>query len=265
MNLAISSLIIFLLLSPAIVARRLYYTRELSRDYVSRNTLQEIFSSILLAFVLHVVWICFLCISDEIDYDIIFRLLFSPDKIKDFASVTENIGKISCYFISITIISAIASHIIKGIVRSAKWDRKTNILRYDNHWLYLLSKGEIFDIKKYFRILKKNEKDIQFVLVDILVKSKETVRYTGGLLDFKLQDNNSLDYIILSAPIIKTIRLVTTTPNNEFISADEEETFESDIFIIPYSDILNINLRYLNNSELEAWNKKAEEIKAKKK
>jgi hypothetical protein len=95
MNLAISSLIIFIIVSPAILARRIYFTKELSKSFVSRNTLQEIFSSIFLSFVLHFLWSGFVeLIGHKIDYKIIFQLLFNPQAITDYSNITTNIYKI---------------------------------------------------------------------------------------------------------------------------------------------------------------------------
>ena len=76
MNLATSTFIIFLLLSPAILARRIYFTKELSKEFTVRNTLQEIFSSIFLALGLHAVWSLFaLVFTNGVDFEFILRIL----------------------------------------------------------------------------------------------------------------------------------------------------------------------------------------------
>ncbi len=238
MNIAIVSLAIFLIVSPAIIARRTYFTKELSKSFTNKNTLQEIFSAIFLAGILHSIWITFVeLIGHKIDFDILFKLLFDPRSITDYSNITDNIYKIILYFISLTATSALFSYLFRNLVRVKKWDRKTNFLRYDNNWYYLFS-GEVLDIKKYSDDDEISSDDVNHRLVDVLAKSNDSeVIYRGNLIDYQLDKNNSVEYIVLSYPMKKQNGV------NKLIT--------SNYFVIPYSEILNINLKYLSTIQTE--------------
>ncbi|WP_445720442.1 hypothetical protein [Flavobacterium sp.] len=234
MNLAISSLIIFIIVSPAILARRIYFTKELSKSFVSRNTLQEIFSSIFLSFVLHFLWSGFVeLIGYKIDYEIIFQLLFNPQAISDYSNITDSIYNIFSYFISLALISTLFGFIIRNVVRVYKLDRKSTLLRYDNTWYYIFS-GEVLDIEKYNKNKTVTSDNIEQRIVDVLTKSDEKyVLYRGSLIDYQLNDSNSVDFIVLASP------------RKQIIGEDKTKDISSNYFVIPYSEVLNINIKYL--------------------
>lgn len=234
MNLAISSLIIFIIVSPAILARRIYFTRELSKSFVSRNTLQEIFSSIFLSFILHFIWSAFVeLIGYNIDYKIIFQLLFNPQSIQDYSNITSNIYNIFSYFITLALASTLFGYFIRNTVRVSKLDRKSNLFRYDNTWYYIFS-GEVLDIEKYNKNKTITSANIGQRVVDVLTKSDEKyVLYRGSLIDYQLNDNNSVDFIVLASP------------RKQIIGETETKDISSNYFIIPYSEVLNINIKYL--------------------
>lgn len=240
MNIAIVSLAIFLIASPAIIARRTYFTKELSKSFTNKNTLQEIFSSIFLAGVLHSIWIIFVqFIGFQIDFDVLFKLLFDPRSITDYSNITNNINNIIAYFISLTIISVVISYLFRNLVRAKKWDRTTNFLRYDNNWYYLFS-GEVLDIKKYNDDDEISSDDVNHRLVDILAKSNDNeVIYRGNLIDYQLDKNNSVEYIVLSFPMKK--------------QDGQTKIISSNYFVIPYSEILNINLKYLSTIQTKGY------------
>jgi len=240
MNLAISSLIIFIIVSPAILARRIYFTRELSKSFVSRNTLQEIFSSIFLSFILHFIWSFFVeKIGYSIDYKIIFELLFNPQAITDYSDITDNIYKIFSYFISLALISTVFGYFTRNIVREFKLDRKSTLFRYDNTWYYIFS-GEVLDIEKYNENKAITSKNVDERVVDVLTKSDEKyVLYRGNLIDYQLNDSNSVDFIVLASP------------RKQIIGETETKDISSNYFIIPYSEVLNINIKYLQVETVE--------------
>lgn len=78
MNLAVSSLLILLILSPAIIARRIYFARGLSKSSSLRNTLQEIFASVFTAFILHTLGCCIAFLFGKgLDIPVMAKLLFA--------------------------------------------------------------------------------------------------------------------------------------------------------------------------------------------
>ena len=239
MNIASISLAIFLIVAPAILSRRVYFTKELSKSFTNKNTLQEIFSSIFLAGLLHSLWITVVeFIGYKIDFDIIFKLMFNARAITDYTSITDNIYNIIKYFLSLIAVSTFLSYVIRNIVRVKKLDRKWNFLRYDNNWYYLFT-GEVLDIKKYSKDNSISSDDVNQRVVDILVKTDEgQIIYRGNLVDFQLHKDNTVEYIVLSYPEKKV------NGNTKVIN--------SSYFVIPYVQVLNINLRYLSTTEEES-------------
>lgn len=235
MNIATSSLVIFLIATPAIISRRVYFTKELSKEYVSKNTLQEIFSSIFLCCILHFVWIIFVyLLGYKVNFETLFYLLFNPQKISDYSSITNYKLNIAAYFFSLIIVSTLISYLVRNLIRNLKWDRKFESLRYDNNWYYIFS-GEILDIKKYSEDDSSNK--IGVINIDVLTNSGSTeILYMGNLIDFKLK-RDSVDYIVLSNPRKK-------------IGTNPATTIKSNFFIIPYIEILNMNLRYFEAIEI---------------
>lgn len=238
MNLAISSLIIFIIVSPAILARRIYYTRELSKSFTFRNTLQEIFSAIFLSFILHFCWISVVrLLGHEVDFEVTLKLLLDPQSIKEYTTITEHIQGIFGYFISLTLMAMLVSFLIRNIIRTYKLDRTIKALRYDNNWYYIFS-GEVLDIKEYNSNPAVDSSQVNDRIVDVLTKSGDKYTlYTGNLVDYQLNANNSVDYIVLSSP------------RKQVVGEDETVDIHSNYFVIPYSEILNINIKYVNIEE----------------
>ncbi|WP_075341196.1 hypothetical protein [Tenacibaculum agarivorans] len=241
MNIAAVSLAIFIIVLPAILARRIYFTKELSKSFTDKNTLQEIFSSLFLAGFIHSFWITIVENRGyKIDFDIILKLLFNARAIDSYDSISENIYSIIKYFSSITVISVIFSYLLRNIIRYFKIDRKTNLFRYDNNWYYLFS-GEVLDITEYNSDDTISSNDINQRLVDVLTKSNsEEIIYRGTLVDYQLDKNNSVEYIVLSYPRKKVNGV--------------NKTITSNYFVIPYDEILNINLKYISTESESSEN-----------
>jgi hypothetical protein len=239
MNIATVSLAIFILLAPAILARRIYFTKELSKSFTSKNTLRELFSSVFLAGLIHSLWIIIVqSFGHKIDFEIVFKLLFDARSVNDYSNITENIYKIVSYFLSLTAIAMIGSYLFRNIVRVNGWDRKYSFLRYDNNWYYLFS-GEVWDIPAYSES-EITSADIDQRVVDILVNTDDgQTIYRGNLVDYQLNKDNGVDYIVLSYPEKKK-------------KGQSLELINSSYFIIPYNGIININLRYLITEEEQA-------------
>ncbi|MGB3591475.1 MAG: hypothetical protein WBA16_07280 [Nonlabens sp.] len=236
MNIATVSLAIFILLAPAILARRIYFTKELSKSFTSKNTLRELFSSVFLAGLLHSFWIVVVqCCGYKIDFEIVFRLLFDARSITDYTNITGNIYEVIAYFLSLTLLATIISYLFRNLVRVNAWDRQYSFLRYDNNWYYLFS-GEVWDIPTYSES-EITSADIDQRVVDILVNTDDgQTIYRGNLVDYQLNKDNGVDYIVLSYPRKKK-------------NGEDLKLINSSYFVIPYKEIVNINLRYLITEE----------------
>ena len=253
MNLAVSSLVIFVLLSPAILARRVFFTRELSKAFSARNTIQEIFSSIFLSGLLHAAGIAiFRSCGYEVDIEVVMQLLFDPQSIDDYDSITGHQAEIAGYFLLVSLGAAALSYLLRNAIRAMQWDRKWEFLRFDNTWYYLFS-GEAAQIRKYQdqRTGNANYRLPSQRFVDVLTKSGDKhYLYTGNLVDYQLGSDNRLEFIVISFPLRQRIRETEDGPI-------ARKKITSDYFVIPFTEILNVNVRYLYLEEIPS--KKSEE------
>lgn len=251
MNLATSTFIIFLLLSPAILARRIYFTKELSKEFTVRNTLQEIFSSIFLALGLHAVWSLFaLVFTNGVDFEFILRILTDSKGLTDYRSFTEHIGQIFIYFLSIYFIAVFGGYKFNKMVLKNRWDRKYEPLEFDNKWYYLIS-GKVLELARYRQHLGADYKfeNIKFRYADILVKSDENIIYSGTIVDYQLNASNSIDFIVLAKPEKIFLTRIKDALGNVTSLKEDPQNFPTAYLVIPYSDILNINLRFYETDE----------------
>lgn len=253
MNLATSTFIIFLLLSPAILARRIYFTKELSKEFTVRNTLQEIFSSIFLALGLHALW-CLLAsipiFSDGVDFGFILRILTDSKGLTVYTSFTEHIGQIFIYFFSLYAVAGYGGYKFNRIVLNNRWDRKYEPLEFDNKWYYLIS-GKVLELARYRQHLGADYKfeNIKFRYADILVKSDDNIIYSGTIVDYQLNANNSIDFIVLAKPEKIFVTKIKDALGNVTSLKEDPQNFPTAYLVIPYSDILNINLRFYETDE----------------
>ena len=128
----------------------------------------------------------------------------------------------------------------KKIVRYFKLDRKLKLFRFRNTWHYLFS-GEIFSFPKADVNLYKNKvSDIELKYVDCMVKTAEgDVIYEGVLVDYELSKEHGLEHIVLKDVKRKLFK--------DALLRDEESDFQGipgHTFIIPYAQMLNINITY---------------------
>lgn len=79
------------------------------------------------------------------------------------------------------------------------------LFRYDNTWYYIFS-GEVLDIEKYNKNKAITSKSVNERVVDVLTKSDEKyVLYRGNLIDYQLNDSNSVDFIVWHLPVNKSL------------------------------------------------------------
>ncbi len=263
MNLAASTLVIFLLVSPALIARRLYYTKELSRDFTKRNTLTEIFSSVFLTILLHALWIWVSNLKGypPVDFDFVTRLLFSADKIQNFSSLTECTNEIFKYFWTLCVAAALGGYSLKILVRTSYLDRFTKFLRYDNKWFYLIS-GEALDIKElnFHRQGRIFSKDIASIEANVYINLDDNTFFSGTIVDYQLAENNSVDYVVLTNATKNTLYALADNDGKIVYEAGDPtkkvmtkaisvDVLNSEYFVIPYSEIKSISFKYLMKSD----------------
>ncbi len=245
MNIAVSSVLIFIFLLPGIIVRRFYYTEEFSKQYFKQNFFELFLAAIIPSIFLHVFMSCIILIFGFfIDFKIIGQLLTSRDyPEKAYSNIDEYILQIVVYYILIIIFSAALGYISKKIVRHYKWDSKWKVFRFKNAWHYILT-GEFFNFHRAAFDLAEDSIDaIDFVHIDALVDTKDgTVIYDGFFVDYELSQNGGLESISLKD--VERRLLLNDSVDTIFNHKERHYKIPGHILVIPANNIININITY---------------------
>jgi hypothetical protein len=260
MNIAVSTVVIFLFLVPGILFRKFYYSDEFSAQYFKESFLGIVLSSFLPSLVIQYIWSAFVqnCLGQSIDLSVVFDLLASsPIKDETVQNIQKNGGRIFWYNTSMFVGASFGGWLSRFLIRSWKLDRRHALLRFKNHWHYILS-GEFFDIpRSAFDLIEDEVVDIEVIYVDALVETKEgTVLYDGILVNHELTSGgDGLDYIVLRDVERRFLKddSRSETLLQQDVRATEDSPYYSipgHILILPYSSILNLNITYYRIEEL---------------
>lgn len=275
MNIALSTLVIFLILLPGIIYRRFYYTEEFSQQYFKQSIFGVFISSVVPAFVLHTLWYFLVPLFSSVHVDMaVLGYLFSTgDKLfLAFENIQKYDLQIFIYQISIFIFASLIGLLSKYLVRVTKLDRRRKLFRFQNSWHYLFT-GEFFDFPKAsFDLELDDVKHIEYVYVDALVEIKEgSIIYEGILVDYELSREGGLEYLILKETIRRFLveddksRLLYKDENTRIDSLESPDTaiegilpetqdfhiqIHGHIVVIPYRDVKNINFSYFKVVEI---------------
>lgn len=252
MSFAFSTILIFLLIFPGVIYRRLYNSKEFSKDYLRKNTLDEVTGSILWGILIQGlgVYIVTRFFHMELDTETVAYLITGAKddahSAKAFAKFYESLDKLLLYYVSLIFLSGLAGYTAKAFVRKTGLDRKSRLLRFDNEWHYILS-GEILEFPELTNTLNPDRvkaKDLESKYVDVLIKiDSDFIIYSGFLIDYHLSGHGGLDMISL-----KGVRKKLMDRNGKFLI---DQPLNVDVFTIPYNQIMNLSINYYVLEELD--------------
>ena len=280
MNIALSTILLFLFLLPGLAFRRFYFTSEFSKEYFKTTPAEVLLMGIIPTITLH--WLGLHVVKYVTPIDIEFfplefhipkseiniRLIvsyFLNNADKGISSelidnITSKLDLIVAYNVSLIFFGALIGFLFKVLVRNFKLDRKVKILRFQNEWHYILT-SEILDfprVKKLSPYTKEGR--LSAVYVDALVEASEkdgAILYSGILEDYKLSKNGGLDLIYLTNAFRR--------PLSADPAYNEEERHDiyympDHYFILKYEQVKNLNIFYDFLVEKKSKSDKAENI-----
>lgn len=156
----------------------------------------------------------------------------SQNKIPNIVFDIEAFLYVFGYVLLMTAIAFVLAQISWYIVRIFKLDRRITLLRFSNYWHYYF-KGEIRDFKDFQGRIKGK---VLLVYADILTKNDGNLNilYSGLLTQYTISKaTHSLENIYLTD--------VSRFGN----TAKKFKDIPGDCMIIPYLNVININLRYV--------------------
>jgi hypothetical protein len=245
MNIALSSIIIFLLLLPGIVFRRFYFTEEFSKQYFKQNFFELFVSSIIPSILIHFT-LSFVAsfIGYQVDLEVLGQLLTSRDYPEEaFKNIQNNISEISTYYLISLILGTLCGYTSKKVIRNFNFDSRKKIFRFKNSWHYIFS-GEFFNFPRAsFDLIEDSFETIDFVYIDALVESSEgTIIYDGILVDYELSSDGGLDNL--------TLKDVQRRMMKDDIDKKYYE-IPGHIMVLPFETIINLNFSYYKLTEIE--------------
>jgi hypothetical protein len=262
MNIALSSVIIFILFLPGLIFRRFYYTEEFSKQYFKEGAFEIFVSCFVPSIALHFATIFLVNLFGySVDLTIIGQLVTSKDYPKEaFENIQSNYYNISWYHLISILLAVILGYFSKKIVRVAKLDRSFQLFRFKNSWHYIFS-GELFDFPRAAYDLERDRvEDIELVYVDVLVECKEgSIIYDGILVDYELSKDGGLDYLVIKESERRFLKddSAADEPEDENVEGANVDINEIElmddprhyqipghILVVPSSKILNFNLSY---------------------
>lgn len=254
MNLAFTTVLLFILLAPGYLARRAYKSSKLSVKVLNKNVVNELTWSIIPALTLHIIFIA--VIHNFTDYYIDFQqlgnLLLGTKETNDSISTFQKIGDfkyaIFFYNLAIFIVSFFVGYLSREIIRATKLDIKVRYFRFTNKWHYIFS-GECLD----FPDVPDHYEEITDKIVNILCRvNDKNVLYTGEFFNYYIDPNGNLEAVHLRNPIRRYLEKDDGDVKDYYV-------IPSRFLIIPNADIININFRYFALEEISEKDLKEQE------
>lgn len=262
MNIAFTTIVLFLFIAPGLISRIAYRSSRLSARQKGLNLFNELANAIIPALLIQTafIFVVELITSYRIDFEILGSLMLGvSDKAEvkvNFDNIRSSLYPIFWYNFSVLAFSYGSGHLLREVIRYLKLDRKYPYLRFSNKWHYLLS-GECLD----FPDVPDKYEDISFTLIDVLVEiGGEGVIYMGELFDYNIDEKGELEEIQLRYPVRRKLSAdhshsQESELNQTWDSIDEGTTphpgsnevyyvIPSRFILIPFSQIKNLNVDF---------------------
>jgi hypothetical protein len=245
MNIAFTSILIFIILSPGFMFKIGYNSTNYSVKDPNRNIVNELTKAIIPSIIFHILFLSFLNLFTkyEVNFEQLgYLILGTSDKEiirNSFAQIGFYIYPIFFYNLFIISFSYFLGHLVRVfLVRKLKLDTNYPFFRFTNKWFYIFE-GEFLN----FPNIPNDSENIALIMIDVLTKvNGESIIYIGELSDYVVDSAGKLELIKLRYPIRRPFK------NDE---KDDSKFYEIDsrYLVITASEILNINIRYFNLTE----------------
>jgi len=255
LSFAFNTIILFLIIFSGLASRRAYFSKEFSKNYIKKNTFDELVGGIFIGIVIQIIGV--LCLRQRgvnLDFKTIgFLLVGAKDDnnvSSSFLNIEKDIEQILIYNLLLIIIAVFLGYVSRILVRNLKLDRKWRFFRFDNEWHYILS-GEILEFPSAkINGIKIQAKTFGNKYMNVLTKVDDHfVVYSGILVESFLSNEGGLDLLCMNGVKKKVIKKDVKEP--EVI----EHPMSVDVFVIPYNQILNLSITYYLLEKVEVEKK----------
>jgi len=262
MNLALVILVIFIIAIPGIVFRLNYLSSPYSKRTINTTAIDEIFNSLIPAFIFHAIFILIIDAGDRrVDFQYIYNLIIGNNTAKNIDKLNGYLPGFMGYILLNTLANFICAWLLRQAVLKYKWYNTIPALTIYNKWYHILKP-------------EAGENGSISVWLDVLVETKtESILYRGFLTDFwldkeggvrelhfenvrrrifKNDDTRPVDLVINGERISDTGD-AEIVPEESISAVDERYYYiPGELFIIKYDDVKNMNITYYEESLVEA-------------
>ena len=235
MNFALPALILLALLTPGLALRMAYLGGPYGRRSFTSSFLDEFIWAIIPGIIIHGFFVSLFQIIGFGSFPwLLLKLIAAASNLKDtqFVRLSHSLWEFSLYIIILTGLAYMAGQGLRNIVEKRRLDLRYYFLRINNDWHYILkSYSKVVDGK--YSLMKPEN-----IILDLQIsKSSSTVLYTGQLKDYSLTRDGNIDILQLSWVFKRDFSGLE--PSSDAVN------LPSDLFIVKYADVENINIRYI--------------------
>lgn len=242
MNIAFTTILLFVILAPGFLARIAYNSSKLSVSNPNKNIVNELTFSIIPALIFHILFITLVNIFTNylIDFSLLGNLILgvtNGGKVGEWFEQIETF-KYQIFFYNILLFAFAFSvgYGARKFVRHYGLDKEYRYLRFSNKWHYIFS-GECLD----FPDVPDDFNDITHKIINVLCKvNGKSILYTGEYFNYYIDKDGNLEAVHLKYPIRRMLDKDDQNEENRYYH------IASRYLVIPNSDIININFRYLS-------------------
>jgi hypothetical protein len=244
MNIALSAVILFLLLLPPIAFYLAFTLGKFPKSGPKIGLLEGLMLSAVISTLLHAFVILF--VEKEIRFDLI--ALFIGGDLKAFGTLSNNTSfrtlfqQFVLYNTAMVLAAIFTGRILRFLVNRFRWHARNEFLRLYNYWWYLFNGYKVDGFQNGISFAP-----FDIVFVHALVNTNAgTMIYSGFLIDF-VCEGEKLDRIYLSETSKREFKKMTSNDKGNFLSheAGDEYAIDGDTMMIPYTNIINLNLRFV--------------------
>lgn len=247
MSFALSAIIIIILLLPGAVALKAYYTslkEKVSTIHVPLNEL--LLNGLIISFITHASAVCVIrMFGYNIRFDFLYNMIVGDSK-KPFSFNNKEFTTYFlefCLYMSVLIISVwLSVKILRRIVRKDNYDLKYPILANTNYWFHIFNARYLEE-----KNIQGTQQNTDIIWVDALIENE--IIYSGFLIDFNYSaQKDALENIVLRDAVKIICNHTTDGVMNNNITSDPH-IIPGDIFVLPMTKMVNINLYYIKYEE----------------
>lgn len=247
MEIALGGIVLLIILLPGISFRKGYFSEEFSNQYTIRDFFQLFINTLFPSLISYLLFlpIIYFIFGYYYNFKILLGILSSSEKLVESSinSINEFKFQILLFQAIINSVSFAFGYKLKDLILKDSYDAKNKFFRYKNVWHYLLSAKFMLFKRSQIELINDTIKDIDITFIDaLLTLGEHSYIYTGILVDYELSSDGGLDLLYIKNAQRKFISEENTT---------EYKDIDGHIIILKYDNIVNLNLSFIQVSELD--------------